>query len=104
MKYLSKKDLRTNQQSRALHLYFQQVAEALNDAGLEIKEVIPEADVPWTKETVKENIWRIIQWTMLLKKSTKELTKEEVGEVYNVVNRYLAQHGIHIPFPSYDND
>ena len=38
------------------------IANALNDAGLDMKKVLkPEIDIPWNTATVKEYLWRPVQ-------------------------------------------
>src|ERR1044071_6647334 len=93
---------RTIQQNKALHLYFQIIAEKLNDAGLDMRVVLkPEVEIPWTKESVKDHLWRPVQDLYLKKDSTTELTTDEITKVYEVLNRFLAEkHGISEPFPS----
>lgn len=92
---------RTPQQNRAFHLLFQQIADTLNEHGLDMRQVLkPEVDIPWTKETVKEYIWRPIQKAMFEKTSTTELTTDQVDQVYSTINRFLGEkHGLHFPFP-----
>lgn len=93
--------LRTAQQNRALHLYFTHLAEALNDAGLDMRKVLkPEVEIPWSTMSVKEFLWRPIQEAQLGKSSTTELTTDEIDKVYDTVNRHLAKHGVHVSFPS----
>ena len=95
-----KQDLRTYQQNKSLWLYYSKVAKRLNDAGLEIKQVI-KADVPWTKDTVHDVMWRPIQKALLGKESTTSLKKNEIDTVYEVMNRLLGEKfGIHVDFPS----
>ena len=92
---------RTIQQNKALHLYFTLLAEALNDAGLDMRKVLkPEVDIPWTSITVKEFLWRPIQSLQLGKRSTTELTTKDIDTIFDTVNRHIAKHGVHIPFPS----
>ena len=95
---------RTNQQNKALHVYFELVAEALNDAGLDIQEVISHAkiDIPWSKESVKELLWKTIQRSIYKKDSTTQLTKlQEIDKIYDVLNRFLAKLGVEsVNFPS----
>jgi len=93
---------RTLAQNSALHLYFTMLADELNSAGLDMKKVLkPEVDIPWTLESIKNHLWRPIQKIMFNKKSTTELTKSEVTEVWEVLNRSLSsKHGIGVPFPS----
>lgn len=93
---------RSSQQNRALHLYFKQVAEALNDAGYDMKKVLKEeVDIPWTTESVKNHLWRPIQKILLNKESTTEMNTFDPTEVYNCLSRHLAQKfDIRIEFPN----
>ncbi len=92
---------RTLKQNRALHLYFTMVADTLNEAGLDMRAVLnPEVEIPWSGNTVKDFMWRPIQTIQLQKKSTTELTTKDIDKIYDTMNRHLAKHGVHIPFPS----
>jgi hypothetical protein len=96
---------RTEAQNRALHLYCEQVADALNSGGLTIEQVLKNftMELEWSKESVKEILWRTAQKRLLGKTSTTELSKQEdVSKVYEATNRFLAKLGIHIPFPTYE--
>lgn len=94
-------ELRTPKQNNALHLYLTQLAEVLNDAGLDMKAVLkPEVEIPWTLENAKNHLWRPIQKLALGKESTTELTTAEISKVYDIINRHLAKFGISVPFPS----
>ena len=102
MPSLNKK--RTDQQNRALHLYFKFLAKAFNDAGLDMRAVLKEeVEIPWNKDTVKEFLWRPVQKLQLQKKSTTELTTTDLDEVFETLNRYIAKFGIHVPFPSLED-
>jgi hypothetical protein len=95
--------LRTENQNNAIHLYCERLAEALNDAGYEIKKVmeVKTADVPWTKESVKELLWRPLQEAAVDKHSTKALEKMDVDRVYSILDRHISSNfGVHIEFPS----
>ena len=93
-------DTRTIQQNRAMHKYFTMVANALNASGQYIPLVI-KVETLWTFERVKELLWRPVQKKMLGKKTTTKLTKEEVSQVYEVLNRALGERcGISVEFPS----
>ena len=93
---------RTKQQNNALHLYCRNLAEALNDAGFDMKKTIKqEVDIPWSKDAVREHLWRPIMTAVTDKTSTTKLTRSEVTEIYDVINRHMAQkHGIVVQFPS----
>lgn len=95
---------RTEQQNKSLHLYCQHVAEALNAAGLDIEQVLKNTtmQIEWTKDSVKEILWRTAQQRITGKYSTTELTKhEEVTKIYETINRFLAKLKVEsVPFPS----
>lgn len=93
---------RTGQQNKAIHLYCEMIAKTLNDAGLDMRVVLkPEVDIPWTKGTVKDFLWRGVQKAYLGKKSTTELTTSDVGEIYDILNRHLSEKfGVLVEFPS----
>lgn len=97
------KGQRTLAQNRALHTYFGLVSDALNDAGLDIRAVLKqEVEIPWTPLNVKEYLWKPVQTLAVHKDSTRDLTKNEVSQVWEIFNRAIAKHGVHVPFPSDD--
>jgi len=79
------------------------IAKELNDAGLEVGKTLPQVDIPWNKELVKECIWKPIQQVQLKKNKTSHLSKKELNEVQEVVNRWLSNLGIIVYFPSIEN-
>lgn len=94
---------RTNSQNKALHLFCDLLAKELNMAGLDMKTVLkPEVDIPWTKQTVKDYLWRPIQKALTTKQSTTELDTAEPSEVWEILNRHLGEKfGVEVPaFPS----
>lgn len=93
---------RTTTQNKAKHKYFELLAVALNDAGLDMRKVLKEGvDIPWNKDAVKEHLWRPIQKVITGKASTTELTTAEPSEIYNVLSRHISyKFGINIPWPS----
>lgn len=93
---------RTDQQNKALHLFFTQLAEELNSAGLDMRKTLkPEVDIPWSGKTIKEYLWRPIMKAQLGKESTTELTTKEIDLVFDTINRHLGEKfGIHLDFPS----
>jgi hypothetical protein len=95
--------VRTKRQNDSIHLYCTQLAEAMNEAGYDLKtivEMIVKAGVPLTKDNVKETIWKPIQMSMFTIDSTTALDTKQVSEVYETINRDIVPTGIHIPFPS----
>jgi len=93
---------RTEAQNKALHLYFTQLAEILNDAGLDMRKVLkPSISIPWTPQTIKENLWKPIMEFQTQKSSTTEMTTKEITEVYDTINRHIGEtFGITVEFPS----
>lgn len=92
---------RTVQQNKALHKWFELLADELNGAGLDMRHLLkPHVEIPWSKETVKEYLWRPVQKAQLIKESTTDLTPTEVTKVFETLNRYLGEkHKIHVDFP-----
>lgn len=97
-----KQEQRTILQNKALHKYFELLANALNDAGLDMKAVLkPDVDIPWTKESVKNHLWRPIQDIMLGKESTTEMSTKDPSEIYHVLDRHISEKfGVHVEWPS----
>lgn len=101
---------RTKNQNAALHLYFTQIAEALNNEGLNVRvvlQVIEEkgVDMMWSKELVKELLWRRIQKKYLDKQSTTELDSiGDITQIYDILNKFLAENFyISEEFPSLES-
>src|SRR5574343_855005 len=90
---------RTTNQNKALHKYCTDVARELNNAGIPVSVFMQDIQADYTMETVKE-LWRAFARAKYGKSSTTELTKKQIDEVYDEVNRHIAQFGIHIDFPS----
>jgi hypothetical protein len=89
------KEKLTRKQQNALHLYLEMIANALNDKGHSVQEVLSKAklDIFWTKENVKENLWREIQEAMYGTRSTTELNKQEqIDRIHDVINKFLSEN------------
>lgn len=95
---------RTLTQNKALHKYFELLAQELNQAGFDMKRTLkPGIDIPWSPATVKEYLWKPVQHAYLDKESTTELTTKEIDKVYDVLNRHLGETtGVTVVFPSKD--
>lgn len=95
---------RTWLQNRAMHLYLKMLADALNDAGVDMKSVLNHMkggfSVMCTMERLKENVWKPMQEAMFQVKSTTKLDTDQVCKVYENVNIFTAREfGVSIPFP-----
>jgi len=93
---------RTLKQNRALHLFFNHLAEELNDAGLDMRKTLkPGIDISWNSTTIKEYLFRPIMKAQLGITSTTQLTTKNIDEVFDTINRHLGERfGLHVPFPS----
>lgn len=90
--------IRSDRQSRAIHVYFEEVARELNDRGIDMRVLVKNLQVAHTKDSVK-GIWKAIGEAKYGKKSTTQLTSKEIDEVYDEFNKLLSEHDVHIAFP-----
>ncbi len=96
---------RTLTQNKAMHLYYDLVAIALNDGGFDVTSTVEllyggPVDVPWTKAFVKDYLWKPLQLAMTGIESTTELNTKQISEIYRLVDKTLAENtGISVGFP-----
>jgi hypothetical protein len=97
-----KKQNRTISQNKALHLFYKHLAEALNDAGYDMKKTLrQELDIPWSPYNVKEFLWRPLMLAMTGKKSTAHITTDEINKIKEVLDREIGNRtGVYVEFPS----
>ena len=88
-----------------MHLYFTQLAEALNDAGLDMRKTLkPSIEIPWSSKSIKEYLWRPIMKAQCGKESTTELTTKEIDQIFDVINRHLSEKfGLFVEWPSLES-
>lgn len=93
-----KKANRTGQQNRAIHLDCKLIAEKLDAAGLDMRQVLkPTYSLPWTTESVKEHLWKPIMKALYGFTSTTQLPKGEgkIEHIHEVLMRELGKtHGV----------
>ena len=103
---------RTSEQSRALYLFCQQLADALNDAGLDQRKVLkPSYQIPWTKQAIHDHVWIPLQEAMYGTNSTMFLHKTgQIDTIHKTIMRMLGEKwGLpyidfpHDPKKAYDN-
>ena len=89
----------TSKQFSALHVFCQRVADVLNDAGLDQRIVLkPEVAIDWTKDSVKQYLYKPLLEAMTGKTSTKEQNTVEPSAVANVMARHMGQKfGVTLP-------
>ena len=91
---------RTWTQSKALHVWCELLATELNNAGYDMT-VFPwreGLELPWTKESVKEYLWRPVQQAMTDKKSTTEISTVDPTVIHQALCRTIAERtGVVVP-------
>lgn len=92
LEFKRKAKQRTLTQNGAMHLFFDWLAETLNDAGMDMRRTLRhDVEIPWTRDSVKEHLWRPIQQAMTDKRSTKDITTVEPTDIHAVLSRHLGQ-------------
>lgn len=95
--------IRTNQQNKSMHLYFQQIANLLNEHGVDLKtllEAFREEDQPISGNNIKD-IFKSVLFRMHGKTTTTEMTTQELNEVLEPFYKTIGElTGEHIDFPS----
>lgn len=90
---------RTDEQNKAMHLYFRWLAEALQEKHYDFRDFTIE--IPANKYMVKELMWKHMAKEMYGKDSTADLNTDEVSPIYDVLNRALIEKlDVHVRFPN----
>ena len=92
---------RTYRQNRTIHLLFRRMAEALNDAGFEIRHPFkPDLEIPWSEHSIKELLYRPIITSYFKIDRSSLLSTEQLSEsmeiLVDAVNRNTGVL-VHIP-------
>ena len=92
---------RTEKQNRSLHKWFEQVAAEMNKQGLTVQKSLAtyKVELDWNKTRFKENVWRPVQEALTNKESSTEPETNEYIEIYDHINKWLAEQGVHVPWP-----
>lgn len=95
-------NLRSGKQNNSLHAYFQDLADALNDAGILPTHFFKQGyKIIWTKDMIKENIWKPVQTALFEEQKTSKATKSQMIECYDVINVMIGEKwGIHVEWKS----
>lgn len=98
---------RTVTQNASLHLYFQQMADAMNDAGYSHRKVWESMkdsfDIPVTALMIKE-IAQKVSKDMFGTAHTSKLTTVQMQDLYNTLSLGFGQSvGVALPWPSQES-
>ena len=96
---INKKTPRTSAQNRSLHLYCAELARLLNESGISQSVFYQNIEVDYSMENIKQ-LFRSIGKRKYGKDSTAKFTTREMSDIYEEVNRHTSNHGIHVPWPS----
>jgi hypothetical protein len=91
---------RSLSQNNALHLYFDQLAEQLNNAGHTYTTLLG-LETRFTGEIIKTAVWKPTQQEMFGIKSTTKLNTQMINELIDVFSLEFGKRGIHLEFPSW---
>jgi len=96
------KSNRSTRQHNALHLFFRQMASALNGSGFMQKHPFNEEfEVPWTENSVKELFFKPIIQQMYGIDSTRKLSTTQLSDSANaMIDAINMKLGVFVPFPS----
>ena len=95
---------RSNLQNASLNLWCGWVADTLQEQGLTFEVFFKGGfQVPWTKEIVKDNIWRKVQIAICGEESTTKPLTTDYPKIYDTINLKLSEHDIHVPWPDKEN-
>jgi hypothetical protein len=99
--YTIKDTTRSDRQNNAMHLWFRQIANELNDAGYYVRHPFSDKlEIPFTEVLVKETLYKPVIGAMYSKSSTAKLTPTQLSEAAEVLVRWLSEHkGVYVPFP-----
>lgn len=82
----------TDDQREAFHVGCTELANYFTAHGLDMKAVLRhDVDIPWTKDTVKEFIFRPIMKAMFGYTSHTQLKKGEVSKLWDVAMKHLGE-------------
>jgi len=101
---IKKAGTRSLSQNGALWLWFTQVAETLNEQGMDVRTFIKDGiDIPWNKDSVHDYLWINLQEAMTGKTSTTKINTEEINKIMDVIIREAGKRSVELPpFPSID--
>jgi hypothetical protein len=100
----------SRKQINALNLFCGMQADAYNSAGLDQKVVLgalfrEATPIPWTKETFKANVWKVLMEAMTGEESTNDLNSVEPSQIYEQIVLMNGERlGVPtVPFPSMES-
>jgi len=94
---------RTLSQNSALHLFFTNIADQLNELGETFNYTGfngKEMEMMFTPELIKNAMWKPIQIALFEIESTKDINTHQINKILDVITNFFAKKGIPVSFPS----
>lgn len=91
----------TSKQKRAMWLYIQQIAEAMDEAGHDMRKCLREdIRIRPNKRLVKEYMWNPVQEIITGQTSSRSIKASELDEIQETLGRHVAERfGVVVRFP-----
>jgi hypothetical protein len=83
--------IRTLAQNRSLHLAFKQIADTLNESGIDFANFPLVIGCPWNALLVKEALWKTISTAYVGKESTKTLTTQDINNIFQIIAKGVSE-------------
>lgn len=94
---VGKKDI-TDKQIHAIYPYLRDVARSLNEHGIDYQHFFKRFDFRFSEHSVKEHIWIPVQKALYNTEHIRDLERQQVSEIAEILNKKLAELGIFVPF------
>ncbi len=97
---------RSQQQNKALHVYYTLISAELNDKNMEYQYTGITGNIfelRYTPDLVKNFVWRPIQIALFDIKSTTKINTQQINDIIDVISNFFADREIVIEFPSIDS-
>lgn len=92
-------NLRTGSQNNSIHLFFEWIANAFNELGHTYTNPMG-IETFWTKNLVKEVIWKPLQMSLYGTDSTTKLEKDQINLIADGIIKHFSEQGYELKFPS----
>ncbi|MCW8960178.1 MAG: hypothetical protein OQK29_01360 [Ignavibacteriaceae bacterium] len=91
---------RTSKQNRTIHKWFNHIADSFNNVGQELNINGMAISPFWTKELIKELVFKPVMIQIVSKEHTSDCTIDELSEAINVTASGLNSIGHDVAVPS----
>lgn len=101
----------SDQQRKALHLWFRQWAAAFAHEGVTMNLILNNLtkrglEVLPTETCMKEQVWKVVSRAMTGNESTTKITNDDLEKIHLALTRWssVEMNVVAPPFPSYENE